>query len=361
MQPDTDRDAKIMALLRNLSKSDHGLGMLRDTLFSSGHKLLPRVEFMALPEVTDPERLNAARTGVIGDVETTGLAFGTDKVIQLAMLKIRYDDQGIISLGELFDRLRDPGVPISEEITGITGITDEMVRGKTITDAEVAEFIGDSDMFVAHNASFDRKFLEEDFPEAGFQNMCFHCSMDQIDWAGRGRRKASLEMLAQDAGFVYDAHNARSDIIATAFVLERPYEGKPTPFAEMLQAAATAPVQIIAIGAPFHKKEDLKENGYRWNGDDDKTAAGGFLKVWHKTLPGDPESLGKEAVFLKSIYGRDMQFPCLIQDPLVRYSSRPVPRALDFCTRENASIWERMEMNADAPCTILGSQNTMGF
>lgn len=361
MKPDTDRDAKIIALLRNLAKSDHGLGMLRDTLFDTGHKLLPRVEFMSFPEVTDPERLAAARSGVIADVETTGLVHGEDKVIQVAMLKIRYDDQGIISLGEVFDRLRDPGIPIPEEITRITGITTEMVSGQTLTDAEIAEFIGDCDMVVAHNAGFDRKFLEADFPEAGFQDMEWHCSIDQIDWAGRGQKKTSLEMLAQAAGFVYDAHNARSDIIATAFALDHSHPDRLSPFAEMLASAASAPVQIIAERSPFHKKEDLKGNGYRWAGEDEKTAAGGFVKVWHKTLPGDPESLGREAEFLKGVFGRDVTLPCLVHDPKIRYSDRPVQRGLDFCTRSNASVLERMEMNEDGPCEILPSQGSMGF
>ncbi len=57
----------------------------------------------------------------------------------------------------------NPGRPVSEATVRITGITNDMLRGKpafshpSVVDA-LLEFIGDSTV-VAHNAEFDRKFL----------------------------------------------------------------------------------------------------------------------------------------------------------------------------------------------------------
>ena len=64
-------------------------------------------------------------TFVALDIETTGLNPAEDKIIEIGMAKI--------SDGEIVDSystLVNPGIRISERITMITGITDDMVEGK---------------------------------------------------------------------------------------------------------------------------------------------------------------------------------------------------------------------------------------
>ena len=358
MQADPQRDEKIRRLLAGLSANEAGLDLLRTTLAELGHRLMPRVEFMTLPEVTDATRLAMARTGIILDTETTGLNPAEDKVIQLSMLHFTYDEQGIIKLGDLFDAYQDPGMPIPEEVTRITGITQEMVDGRSIDEAEVSDFISGVDMVVAHNAGFDRKFIERAFPGASFAQKDWHCSIEQIDWPARGERRGTLEMLALKAGFVYDAHNSRSDILATAFVLANEmHEAKPSPFVEMLSAATLAPHHIIALGSPFHAKEDLKARGYRWAGDDEPVC--GHRKVWHRVIPGTPEAMAEEAKFLDGIFGSPKNLPMFAYDGKTRYSERPPARTAGFCTRTNLSLWERMQIEKDAPCGVLNAQGTL--
>jgi ATP-dependent DNA helicase DinG len=91
------------------------------------------------------------------DVETTGYDPAHDHLIEVA---------GAIMRGpEVLDRfsaLVDPRVAIPVEITKLTGITTEMVAGALSPEAAVAalaEFAGGRDL-VAHNAAFDRGFLE---------------------------------------------------------------------------------------------------------------------------------------------------------------------------------------------------------
>jgi DNA polymerase III subunit epsilon len=50
--------------------------------------------------------------------------------------------------------------PIPAEITDLTGITDEMVLGHPIESEAVAAFAADAAIIIAHNANFDRKFVE---------------------------------------------------------------------------------------------------------------------------------------------------------------------------------------------------------
>ena len=97
-------------------------------------------------------------TYVVFDLETTGFnAGGEDSIIEIGAVKIQ---DGMIT--DRYDRLINPGKEISERITNVTNITNEMLKGKPNEEDTVKEFIewvGDLPM-VAHNAKFDTSFLE---------------------------------------------------------------------------------------------------------------------------------------------------------------------------------------------------------
>ena len=108
------------------------------------------------------------RAGVFVDVETTGTATATDRIIQLAMVPFTFDSSGrIFDVQESRTWLEDPGVPIPEEVTRLTGITDEMVHGQRIDDDVVNQLLADTHLVVAHNAAFDRAFCERRLPRSG--------------------------------------------------------------------------------------------------------------------------------------------------------------------------------------------------
>ncbi len=93
---------------------------------------------------------------VVFDLETTGLSNRTCKIIEIGAVRIKG--------GEILDRMDifvDPECPISEEITALTSITDEMVKGAP-KEREALEqffaFVGDR-MLIAHNALFDVGFI----------------------------------------------------------------------------------------------------------------------------------------------------------------------------------------------------------
>lgn len=93
---------------------------------------------------------------VVLDFETTGLSPSRHRVIEVGAAII-VDDKII----QTFQQLTNPGVKIPSFITKFTGITNEMLVDKPKTE-EVMErlhaFIGERPV-VAHNASFDSKFL----------------------------------------------------------------------------------------------------------------------------------------------------------------------------------------------------------
>lgn len=158
------------------------------------------------------------RLGLVVDVETTGLDPQRDEIIELAMTPFNYGLDGtIFSVGDSFQGLRQPREPIGPEITAITGITNEMVAGRIIDPAVVATFAAPALLVIAHNAAFDRRFLER-FSDV-FSTKPWACSLSQIDWASEGFEGTKLAYLAQAAGFFYDRHRAMHDCLATVELL----------------------------------------------------------------------------------------------------------------------------------------------
>ncbi|WP_153099649.1 3'-5' exonuclease family protein [Paraburkholderia hayleyella] len=101
---------------------------------------------------------------VFVDLETTGGAAASDRITEV----------GVVELGPAgvsrWSTLVDPQQPIPPFIQQLTGITHEMVQGAPTFEMIAAMLFQrlDGKLFVAHNASFDRGFLQSAFRRAGF-------------------------------------------------------------------------------------------------------------------------------------------------------------------------------------------------
>ncbi|WP_084360604.1 3'-5' exonuclease [Hydrogenophaga palleronii] len=263
----------------------------------------------------------AGQRVLVLDTETTGLSHQVDKIIELAMLSVMVDANTGMPFGtvEVFEGFEDPGMPIPAIAKEVTGINDEMVQGQRLDDAQVATFVAQADLVVAHNAGFDRPFVEARFP--AFADKAWACSFADIDWKAAGAGSAKLGALALDQGWFYDAHRAQVDCHALLQVLARPVGPEdqapkcPTGLGRLIAAAGSASFKLRATGSPFDAKDALKARGYRWDGEG---------KVWYCTLP-DQARLDAELEWLKAeVYGRRaarVEIEAL--DSQVRYSARP--------------------------------------
>jgi DNA polymerase-3 subunit epsilon len=117
----------------------------------------------------------------------------------------------------------DPGFLIPPEITNITGIADEMVAGHRIDDRAVDDLLGRVVLVIAHDADFDRRFLEKRLPV--FATKHWACSRSDIDWKVEGIRSSALEFVAYSLGFFHDAHRAANDRRATLHALAQSLPG----------------------------------------------------------------------------------------------------------------------------------------
>ena len=291
---------------------DPALESIAATLEASGdyrvlRRLAPR------PPVAAPGDLKLV-TGLFVDVETTGLDPARDEIIELAMVPFTFSADGrIFEVGAAFNELREPSIPISAEITAITGITAEMVAGRSIDPHAVAEFAAPAALVVAHNAAFDRRFLER-YCDA-FVAKHWACSMTQVPWTEEGHEGVKLAYLAQSFGFFYDKHRAVHDCMAALEILARPLPSTGAPALSRLLERARRPIwRISAENSPFEKKDTLKARGYRWNGD-------GAPKAWYIDI--DEDRRDAELEFLKAeIYRRDVTLPVRRIDGRDRFSDR---------------------------------------
>jgi DNA polymerase-3 subunit epsilon len=256
----------------------------------------------------------ATQRVIVLDTETTGLDSKSEKVIELAMLSVLVDSATGLPVGPvtIYESFEDPGRPIPPQITEITGIDDSMVQGQRIDDAAVNALVQEADLVVAHNAGFDRPFVEARWPV--FAGKAWGCSFQGIDWKKEGSGSAKLEFLASERGWFYDAHRAQVDCHALLQVLASPLTDGQTGLARLLAGSGQTRYKLRATGAPFESKDKLKARGYRWDGEG---------RVWWCSL-GSDDLLDAECTWLRDeVYGRRSARVMLeALDSLVQYSSR---------------------------------------
>lgn len=105
------------------------------------------------------------QTFTIVDVETTGASAKAGRIIEIGALRVERGE-----VVRTYTSLINPGQPIPEFITGMTGIREADVLGaptfEEVADEVLELFEGST--FVAHNAAFDYGFLKEEFRRVGY-------------------------------------------------------------------------------------------------------------------------------------------------------------------------------------------------
>lgn len=219
------------------------------------------------------------RLAVIVDTETTGLDHRRHEVIELGMVAFIHDAAGaVLAVTGEFNALQEPSEPIPPEITRLTGITDEMLKGQHIDLDAVEAFINDADLVIAHNAGFDRPFCER--LARGFEPKPWACSVKEVPWADLGYEGSKLGYLVGQGGWFHSGHRATDDCHALLAVLTASLPGQDgTAFSHLLAKAEAARIRIWAEGAPFELKDQLRQRGYRWSDGSDGRPRSWWVEV----------------------------------------------------------------------------------
>ena len=156
------------------------------------------------------------------DLETTG---GTAEVGRITEIGIVLLDN--CEVVKTYSALVDPGMPIQPFVQNLTGITDEMVRGKpqfaSIAE-EVAELLRGR-IFVAHNVQYDIKFMRTEL-----RRCCIKIDPPRLCTVKVSRRffpglpSYSLHKLTKSLSLPeFNHHRALDDALAAAEILKLAY------------------------------------------------------------------------------------------------------------------------------------------
>lgn len=164
-------------------------------------------------------KLTLARPIAFIDLETTGINISTDKIIELAIIKILPD-----GTKQVKRKLLNPQMPIPKSSTDVHGITDEMVKDaptfKQVAN-EIKQFLDNCDMGGYNSNRFDVPMLIEEFLRIG------------LDFSTEGRKMVDVQkvfhlMEQRTLGAAYKfycgktlegAHSAEVDATATWEIL----------------------------------------------------------------------------------------------------------------------------------------------
>ncbi len=154
------------------------------------------------------------------DLETTGVNLATDRIVEIAIVKILQDGTKIVK-----QKIINPQIPISKSSSDIHGITDDKVKDaptfKEVAN-ELKQFIDIADLSGYNSNRFDVPLLMEEFLRAGITIDMTHRKMVDVQHIFHMMEKRTL-------GAAYKfycekelegAHSAEADATATWEILE---------------------------------------------------------------------------------------------------------------------------------------------
>ena len=277
---------------------------------------------------------------VLVDTETTGTKAPSldadrqwqgDAVVEIGLQEVWIQPvSGLITrVGRSYSGFNDPGIPISPEASRVSGITQEMVEGKSVDRAAIAELLRGVALVIAHNAAFDRPFCER--LHDAFTFAPWACSFSNVQWAQHGVSARALERLAYQCGFFYEAHRSLIDARVIAEVSQQ-MDG--VVLRDLLASATPEhqTVRIWALNSGFEVKDALKQRGYRWRGEEPGTLP---VKCWYRSVAvADLEA--EQAWLAEAVYQRRPSAPIKLQsEPATTRFSAYEGRALDTALNRN--------------------------
>jgi DNA polymerase-3 subunit epsilon len=190
-----------------------------------------------------------------------------------------------------------------------------MVAGQVIAPEEVEHFGSSAAVVIAHNAVFDRRFVERAYPV--FSTKPWACSLSQVDWGQEGFDGSKLAYLLAGCGLFHEGHRADEDCRALLEILSRPLPMTgELAFKRLLDTARKPTMRVWAENAPFDFKNSLKARGYRWNDGSD-----GRPRSWWADL--HQEVLETELAYLRAeIYQYDADISVRRVTAVDRFSER---------------------------------------
>ncbi len=162
------------------------------------------------------------------DTETTGLSALNDDVIEFSAVKVNVSSDGDYEVSDKFDIYINPGCPIPEIITELTGITQEKIDADGVAPQEAAkqikDFLGDNPIVMGYNSiSFDTGFVNALLVKNGCGSFSPRMHLDVLKMAREKVEKPHklinmAERFGVDKGLSF--HTSIDDAMATFLVYQ---------------------------------------------------------------------------------------------------------------------------------------------
>ena len=169
------------------------------------------------------------------DTETTGLSPYEHALLEIAGVKFHPNGTAV----ETFQELANPGYPIPETVSAMTGITNAMVAACPAPIEVVRAFLawaGPDAYFLAHNASFDIRFINATFLNAAEPAPNLRV-VDTLAWARErfpGHKSHALGILLEAIGVKRGGlHRALADAMGVMALAAHLLTGEPYPGASL--------------------------------------------------------------------------------------------------------------------------------
>jgi len=167
------------------------------------------------------------------DIETTGGSPKTEKITEIAIFF--HDGKKIV---DEWSTLINPEKSIPYFITGLTGITNEMVVSAPRFYEVARELVErtENHIIVGHNVKFDYSFIKSEFKNLGFEfDRKTLCTIQLSRKIIPGHRSYSLGKLCKELGIeITDRHRAAGDALATVKLFEMLHERQNGEFGTLL-------------------------------------------------------------------------------------------------------------------------------
>ena len=154
------------------------------------------------------------------DLETTGISLSSDRIVEIAIIKVLPDDSRQVKR-----KLINPEMPIPKESSDIHGITDEMVAAASTfkqSANEIKMFIENCDLGGYNSNRFDIPILMEEFLRAGMDvDLSTRRMIDvqHIFYTMEPRTLTAAYKFFCEKELV-NAHSAEADVAATIDVFQ---------------------------------------------------------------------------------------------------------------------------------------------
>lgn len=194
------------------------------------------------------------------DFETTGISAADDRITEAGAVLWDWDTKTPITMLTTFVH---PERPIPEEITKLTGITDEMVENYGRPEGEVFAdldyLMGCADYAMAHKAEFDKGFYDAAAVRTNQKTVerPWLCTIQDIKYPPEITTR-KLGHLAADHGFANPfSHRALFDVL-TMLKIASNYD------LDAIIARSKEPTLYVQAFVSFNDKDKAKELGFRW-------------------------------------------------------------------------------------------------